>query len=241
MSGELAGDGAFRTTRWSVVAAAGRADTPSARDALEVLCRAYWYPLYLYVRRRGRSADEASDLVQGFFARLLERRDLAAADPERGRFRAFLRTALEHHLANERDRERALKRGGGARVLSLDLADAEGRLAAEPQDGRTPESAFDRTWALAVMERALARVAEEYQRAGRGPVFERLAPCLSGSTDLPYRELARQVDLTEGAFKVAVHRARTRFRDALRREVADTLRDPAEVDRELADLLAALS
>jgi len=231
----------FATTRWSVVAAAGRGDTPSARDALEQLCGSYWYPLYAFVRRRSTAPDDALDLTQGFFARLLEKRDLSRADRGRGRFRSFLLAALKHYLANQRDRERAEKRGGGAPVLSLDAASAEGRFQSEPADERTPEASFERTWALVVLERALDRVRDEYRRAGRGALFGALeARLIDAPGGRPYAELAAELDLTEGAFKVAVHRARRRFREELRREIAETLADPADVDDELRDLFEAL-
>ena len=233
-------DGHFRTTRWSVVLAAGRADSPSARDALETLCRSYWFPLYGYARRHAADRDAAHDLVQGFFARLLEKRDLADADRERGRFRAFLLTALKNYMANERDRAGAAKRGGGRVVLSLDVESAEGRLSIE-EDAAAPDAQFDRHWALVVMERVLESVREEYVRANRGELFERLTPCLTGDGDVPYRDLAQELEMTEAAFKVAVHRARKRFRECLRREVAETLSDPGEIEAELRDLVAALA
>lgn len=234
------GAGEFRTTRWSVVAAAGAGESASARDALETLCRAYWYPLYAYVRRRGHAAADAQDLVQGFFARFLEKRDVADADRERGRFRAFLLGALKHYLANEHDRASADKRGGGRAPLSLELGSAEGRFAVEPADDATPELAFDRHWASVLMERALERVRDDYLRSDRLELFERVARCLTGDREAPYARLAAELDLSEGAFKVAVHRARKRFREALRAEIADTLSDPGEVEAELSDLFAAL-
>jgi RNA polymerase sigma-70 factor (ECF subfamily) len=242
--GEVSGlgdaGGRFHTTHWSLVMAAGRADTPSAQDALEALCRSYWYPLYAYVRRRGHGAASAHDLVQGFFARLFEKRDLMDADRARGRFRSFLLASLQHFLANERERERAEKRGGGMTILSLDVESAEGRLAIEPEDARTPEDVFDRNWALVLLDRAMGRVRDDYERAGRGELFARLSRCLTGDGAVPYRDLASELEMSEAAFKVAVHRARKRFRECLRREIAETLADPGEVEDELGDLFRAL-
>ncbi len=220
--------------------AAGRADSPSARDALETLCQSYWYPLYAFVRRRGHSTAEAHDLVQGFFARLLEKHDLSTADRERGRFRSFLLASLKHFLANEWDRSNAQKRGGGKTILSLDVESADGKLAIEPEDSRTPENVFDRNWALVLMERVMDRVRDDYERANRHELFARLSRCLTGDSDVPYRDLATELDMTEAAFKVAVHRARKRFRECLRREIAETLADPEEVEGELRDLFEAL-
>jgi len=233
--------GQFHTTRWSMVQAAGSGDTPSAQDALAVLCESYWYPLYTYLRKRGSSANEAADLTQGFFARLLDKRDLAAADREKGRFRAFLLTALKHYVSNEAERARAEKRGGARAILSLDVEAAEGRFAIEPADERTPEDAFSRSWALVTMERAMERVRDDYLRADRLELFERLRQCMTDAQEAPYRELAEQLGMNESAFKVAVHRVRKRFRECLRREIAETLSDAGEVEAELQDLFEALS
>ncbi len=232
--------GQFRTTRWSVVQAAGRNDSPSAAEALSVLCESYWYPLYSYLRRRGTKAEEAADLTQGFFARLLDKHDLADADREKGRFRAFLLTALKHYVSNEADRERAEKRGGRQTILSLDVEAAEGRFAIEPADERTPEDEFSRNWAMITMERAMERVREDYRRSNRMELFERLAPCMTHAQETTYRTLAEELDMNETAFKVAVHRVRKRFRECLRREIAETLTDAGEIEEELRDLFEAL-
>jgi RNA polymerase sigma-70 factor (ECF subfamily) len=237
----MTGDGGFHTTRWSVVLAAGKSDTPSARDALARLCEAYWYPLYAYVRRRGHDAEAAHDLTQGFFAKLLERRDLASVEEGRGRFRAYLLTAMKHHLANERDRARAQKRGGGVAPLSLDLADAEGRYGLEPGTDETPERAFERSWANTVVERAHAGLAADYADRGRASLFDALGPALAGEDVASYGEIATELGLTEGAVKIAAHRLRSRFRERLRREVAETLSQPGEVKDELLELRRALS
>lgn len=239
-TGELgpAGDPRFLTTRWSLVRSAAEGGE-AARRSLEELCHAYWYPLYAYLRRRGERRASSEDLVQAFFALLLERGDLAAVDPARGRFRAWLLTALKHFAANERERERAEKRGGGRRLLSIDWDAAEARWAAEPATLRTPEREFDRAWALATLERAAERLREEYERRGKADLFEALRPELtSGSGD---REaLAARLGLTAGALKVAVHRLRQRFGEALRAEIGETLESAEEVDAELAELLEAL-
>ena len=232
--------GQFRTTRWSMVQAAGRGDTQSSANALAELCESYWYPLYTYLRQRGNNASEAADLTQGFFARLLDKSDLAAADREKGRFRAFMLTALKHFVANEVDRERAEKRGGTRTILSLDVEAAEGRFAIEPCDERTPEDVFSRNWAMVTMERAMDRVREDYQRADRMELFDRLSRCMVAAQDAPYRQLADELDMNESAFKVAVHRIRKRFRECQRREVAETLSDANEVEEELRDLFEAL-
>lgn len=242
----------FFTTRWSVVAAAGRglAGQPppaDARAALQELCSAYWPPLYAYARRAGAAPGDAADQVQDFFARLLEKGDLAAADPARGRFRAWLLAAFRHHAANLRDRERAAKRGGGRRALplpgglALDADKAESRYAPEPSHARTPEREFERRWALQVLERALERLAAEQARAGRAQAFARLRPYLSpGGDEAPYAQVAAELGRSEGALKVAVHRLRRRYGELLRAEVAGTLDDPREVQAELAALMEAL-
>jgi RNA polymerase sigma-70 factor (ECF subfamily) len=232
----------FPTTCWSRVARAGDPDDPEARAAMEGLCRDYWYPLYAFARRRGLGPEDAADLVQGFLADLIERRDLADADPDRGRFRAFLRAACSHHLAHRRDRDRALKRGGGRRPIPLDLVEAEGRYGREPVHELTAERLFERRWALSLLEHVLARLEDEAARSGKGELFARLRPMLEGDDRAEsYRTVGAALGLGEGAVKVAAHRLRGRYRQLLREEVARTVADPAEVDAELADLLAALA
>ena len=205
----------FATTRWSRVVAAGRDDSVEAHAALAELCEAYWYPLYTLLRRRGHDAQDALDLTQGFFARLLEKRDLGGADAERGRFRAYLSGALLNYVRNARREERAAKRGGDAQVLSLDLEDAEGRYRLEAADTRTPERAYDRAWALVLIDRALAALGESYRASGKGELFDALRSTLTGDATRPYAELAAELGLKEGALKVAVHRLRKRFRAEL--------------------------
>ena len=237
----------FLTTRWSVVAAAGRGQPgstapPDVRAALSELCAAYWPPLYAFARRRGSAPDEAADLVQDFFARLLEKGDLAAADPQRGRFRAWLLTAFKHHASNVRDRARAAKRGGGKAPLSLDASDAEQRFGPQLADPRTPEAEFERRWALLVLDRALARLAAEQQRAGKTRELDELRPFLvAGEEGAPYAQIAERLGRSEGAVKVAVHRLRRRYGELLREEVAGTLADPQAVEEEIAALMAALA
>ena len=237
----------FCTTRWSVVAAAGRpAASPrqaqDARAALAELCAAYWPPLYAYARRAGAGPHDAADLVQGFFARLLEKGDLSAADPARGRFRAWLVVAFRNFSSNARDRERALKRGGGRAPLRIDADAAETLYAPEPADTRTPDLEFERRWALTVLARALERLAAEQARAGKQAEFEALRPWLVGRGDEGgYARLAEVLGRNAGALKVAVHRLRRRYGELLREEVAGTLADPREVAEELAALMAALA
>lgn len=231
----------FLTTRWSVVAAAGKPDTPTARAALSELCSIYWYPLYAYVRRRGNSQDDAQDLTQAFFARLLEKNVVLAADPTRGRFRAFLLGSLKNFLANEWDREHAQKRGGGATPLSLDFEFADERFAAEPASPLTPEMEYERNWALAVLERALARLEAEYSRRGKQALFATLKPALVAADDEASRaDMARQLGMTEGSVKVALHRMRAAFRESLRSEISDTVGTERDLDDELRNLIEAL-
>jgi RNA polymerase sigma-70 factor (ECF subfamily) len=232
----------FPTTCWSRVAQASDPSNPEASIALEGLCRDYWYPLYAFVRRRGFGPDDAGDLVQGFLADFLERRDLADADRQRGRFRSFLRTACAHFLAHERARERALKRGGGRRLISIDLPAAEGRYGREPSHELTAERLFERRWALDLLGHVLARLEGESIDSGKGRLFAHLRPTLEGDPRAAsYRDVGAALGLSEGAVKVAAHRLRARYRDLLREEVARTVVDPAEVDAELSDLIGALA
>ena len=231
----------FATTRWSQVLAAGQVQTRDSREALSRLCESYWYPLYAYVRRWGYDAEQAQDLTQEFFARLLEKHYLRAADPSRGRFRSFLLAALKHFLANERDRAGAVKRGGRAMVVSLEMENAEGRYSFEPPDSETPETIYERRWALTLLERTLARLAGEFQATGRQALFGRLEGHLTGDQDaLPYGDLAAELGMSEGAVKVTVHRLRRRFGTLLREEIGETVSTPAEVDDEIRELFRAI-
>ncbi len=232
----------FATTHWTMVLAAGRNDTTRARHALAQLCQIYWYPLYAYVRRRGYKAQDTQDLTQEFFARFLERDALAGADPARGRFRSFILTAMNHFLATEWEKARTKKRGGGAEIISLDLAAAEKRYDLEPADLATPDKAFDHQWALALLNLVLNRLEDDYQRDGKIELFTSLKQTLMGSRESqPYRELAASVGMNEGALKVAVHRLRRRYRDLLQAEIAHTVTSTAEAGDELLHLFAVLT
>jgi RNA polymerase sigma factor (sigma-70 family) len=232
----------FVTTHWSLVLAARRSDSTQASAALASLCRIYWYPLYAYVRRRGYSVEDAQDLTQEFFARLLEQRWLGQADRTRGRFRTFLLSAMSHFLANEWDKARAQKRGGAVQLVPLQFDAAETRYGKEPTDPFTPEQAYERRWAVTLLEAVLQRLQKECVAEGKAELFEALKPCLVGERDSqPYVSLATRLRLSEGAVKVAVHRLRQRFRQLLRDEIANTVATPAEVDEEMHHLFAVLA
>jgi len=220
------------------VLAAGRGES---RPALEDLCRGYWYPLYAFARRRGESHDGAADLVQGFFAQLLERGDLADVAPDKGRFRSFLLASLSHHMSGERDRERALKRGGGHETLRIDFADADTRFASEPAHEESPEKLFTRNWALELIARAFDVLAAEQSTADQRRWFEALRSELQGSSDERHAAIAERLGANEGAVRTAAHRLRKRWRELLRAEVAGTVADPADVDDEIRGLFAALA
>ena len=232
--------GGFAQTRWSMVLAAG-GEGAQAGEALERLCATYWYPLYAFVRRQGKSAHDAQDLTQGFFARLLEKKDLAAVDRAKGKFRSFLLAAIQHYLANEWDRAHTQKRGGGVTLLSIDDAEAERRYHEEPAEQITAEQLFDRRWALTLLDQVLKRLGDEMQREGKAAQFDALKFCLTGECGAAYEEIARRLGTTEGALKVAVHRLRDRYRALLRAEIAETVGSEAEVDEELRQLFSALS
>lgn len=239
-SNAAAGSRRFGTTHWSIVLAAQSPDLPESREALENLCRCYWYPLYAFVRRRGHPAHEAQDLTQEFFATLLEKDYLEAADRERGRFRTFLLTAVSRFLSKQLDRSRAAKRGGGKKVLSIDISSGEERYHREPADTWTAERLFERRWALTLLESVLARLAERYVAEGKADLFERLRDYITGDSSASYADTAAAAGMTEGAVKVAVHRLRRRYRDMLRQEIAATVGSPDEVDDELERLFEAL-
>lgn len=232
--------GAFATTRWSIVLSAGRDGTPAARRALAQLCETYWPPLYAYLRRMDCSPQDAEDTVQGFFARLLETGDLADVDPVRGRFRSFLLVSLKHFLSNERDRARTVKRGGRRVIESLDVQTAESRFAREPAQNRTPESLFEREWALTLLDRVQHRLAAEQVARGKSERFAVLSPHLTGDAAEHYTDAATRLGMTENAVKVAVHRLRQRFGELLREEIAETVATPEEVDDEVNTLFEAL-
>ena len=230
----------FATTQWSIVLAAGHDSQPDSEAALAKLCGTYWFPLYCHVRRRGHDADDAQDLTQDFFATLLEKESLRAADPHRGRFRSFLLASMNHFLANQRRRQLAQKRGGGRAPLPLDFPSAESRLSREPSHDLTPEKAYERRWAMTLLERGLSNLRQEYVDGGKAALFDRLSVFLAGDRGPAHREIAVELDMTEGAVRVAVHRLRGRCREHLRCEVAQTVAADQDVEDELRDLLAAV-
>lgn len=236
----LPGLSQFPTTRWTMVVAAGGPHRKEARSALAALCENYWYPLYAYLRRRGYAADQAQDLTQDFLIRMLEGRYLDRVDPEKGRFRSFLLTSLKFFAADEEDRQRAQKRGGGA-VVSLEFSSGEERYQREPAHDETPERIFERRWALAVLDRVVERLRSEFVQHSRPEHFERLKVFLLSQSGAPYAALAREMNTSEGALKVAIHRLRKRYRELFRQEIADTVADPAEVESELRFLSAVLT
>lgn len=232
--------GVFATTHWSIVLSARNGDSSEAFTALESLCRAYWRPVYAYVRRDGQRPADAQDLTQEFFRRFIEKDWIENLQHQRGKFRSFLLTFLKHFLSDERDRAGALKRGGGATLIALDDLEAEERYAQEPVNS-TPDQAFERRWAETVMERAVQRLRDEYREEGKGPLFELLKDSQPGErAEGGYAELGVQLGMSEGAVKSAVHRLRLRHRDLLRAEIASTIGDLSEVDDEIRHLITVL-
>jgi RNA polymerase sigma factor (sigma-70 family) len=242
-SGPAPAQGArFATTCWSVIAAAQDPASPAAHQALSALCSAYWYPLYAYVRRQGHTPHEAEDLTQEFFTRLVEKDFLAGVDPALGKFRSFLLAACSHFLANQRDRERAWKRGGRCSIISLNFAGAEARYGTEPSHGLTPEKLFARRWSLTLLEHVLGRLREDYAAKNKGTLFDRLRICLLGDKEVvPYARVSRELGMTPGAVRVAVHRLRQQFRELLREEIGRTVENPDHIEDEIRDLFAALA
>jgi len=231
----------FVTTHWSVVLAAGGRDTTHARTALAKLCQTYWYPLYAYIRWRGSSPEDAQDLTQDFFARLLERNRFANVTREKGQFRSYLLTALNHFLVDEWKRAKALKRGG-LQVISLDAASAETRFRHEPVETANAETIFEQNWALALLEEVFQQLRTEFESGGKGELFEQLKFCLTGERSaVPYAELSARLDISGAAVKVTVHRLRQRYRELLRAEVANTVGSPEEVEEELRYLFRVLA
>jgi RNA polymerase sigma factor (sigma-70 family) len=221
---------------------AGTTDSPAAKQALETLCTTYWYPLYAYVRRQGHGPHDAQDLTQAFFERLLERNFLAQVQREKGRFRSFLLASLKHFLANEWDRERALKRGGGRKLIALDDDSAEGRYKLEPKDDLSADRIYERRWALTLLDKVLGNLRAEYENAGKAEVFEILKEYLSARrTSVSYAHAAQKLGMNEGAVKVAVHRLRKRYRELLRAEIAHTVATASEIEAEIRYLFAVLS
>ena len=230
----------FNTTLWSVVLAA-RGESPQAQEALEKLCRVYWYPLYAFVRRQGHSPEDAEDIIQGFFARLLQRKDLETVQRERGRFRSYLLVSLKHFLINEQYRARTEKRGGGRPLIPLDEVQAEKKFGQEPADKSTPEKIFERRWAMALLDKVLERLGKEYEETGRVRLFESLRCFLSDEpAEQPQTQIGAQLGLSAGAVKQAVRRLRQRYRELLHEEVANTVATAADIDDEVRHLVAAL-
>lgn len=232
----------FAPTRWTMVLSAGDPTSPRAASALNALCRAYWYPLYAFIRRQGYAPADAQDLTQEFFARLLAQNWVARADRRKGRFRSFLLMAMKRFLAKEYDRSHTVKRGGRIRLVRLPVETAETSYSREPVDGATPEQVFERQWALAILKSVLNRLRQAYAQEQKSDWFETLEPCLVGSRESqPYADLAAKLRTTEGAVKVAVFRLRKRYRECLKEEIAQTVASAAEVDAELRHLFRVLA
>jgi RNA polymerase sigma factor (sigma-70 family) len=232
----------FAPTRWSVVLGAARGDSTHARESLEHLCRNYWPPIYAFVRRQGHSPHDAQDLTQEFFARLLEKHWLADVQQSKGRFRSFLLASVKHFLANEWDKARAQKRGGGQTLIPIDTNSIETSIGVEPASALTAEKLFDRRWALTLLDHVLHRLGEEFTNDGKGALFEQLKPTLTeASRSVPYAEIATKLSMSEGAVKVTVHRLRQRYRELVREEIAATVASRAEVEDEIRNLFAALA
>jgi RNA polymerase sigma-70 factor (ECF subfamily) len=232
----------FDQTRWSVVLSAQRDDTIAANEAMAILCQTYWYPLYAYVRRKGKSPQEAEDLTQEFFARMIEKRYLDIADQERGKFRSFLLCSFKYFLANEYDKSQALKRGGGMQVVSIDQTEAEDRYTLEPVDSLTPDKLYQRRWAMMMIEQTLESLRSDMEAANKLELFEALKGSLTMSgCQKPYTELSEQLGMSVSAIKVTVHRMRKQYRAQLREYIAQTVQSPDEVDEEIAHLFSVFS
>jgi RNA polymerase sigma-70 factor (ECF subfamily) len=235
-----AGPVRFPTTTWTMVSAAG-GRSPDAAEALRRLCSLYWPPVYAFIRRKGYGREDAEDLTQAFFTRVLEHGVLAQAQRERGKFRSLVLASVTHFLANERDRSQTLKRGGGCTILSLDFDSAEHKYHLEPADELTPETLFERQWAMSLLDSVLARLCDEYARRGQAREFDVLKAFLTGDEERgAYHEIAALLSTSEGAIRTAVHRLRRRYADLVREAIAETVADRDEVDAEIRFLLAAL-
>lgn len=232
----------FATTHWTVVLAAGKRSTPQADEAVEQLCKTYWFPLYAYVRRRGCTKEDAEDLTQAFFARFLAKNYLAGLSAEHGRFRAFLLASLKHFLINDWKKSRRLKRGGGETLLSLDWQTADTKFQVASTAEPSPDKAFDREWALALLARVIERLQKECEADGKGKLFEQLKIFLTaGKDESAQGKVAKSLGMEEVTVRVAVHRLRKRYRQLLREEISQTLSDAADVDEEMRALFAAFS
>ena len=238
----MPGNSEFRTTSWSLIVAASSSPTADSRQALATLCQTYWNPVYAFIRRNGHDPDSTQDLTQEFFSRLIEKNYLEDADRRRGRFRSFLLASVKHFLANEWDRSRALKRGGGRTPVSIDAIEAERWYAPAGVADITPERLFERRWALSLLERVIERLRSEYAAAGKAEQFAMLERFLNQESDEEhYDELAARMGLSSGALRMAVHRMRRKYRTFLRAEIAETVEKPEEIDEEIRFLLTTLS
>lgn len=235
-------DAEFATTHWSIVIAAGEQHRGDRQTALSKLCQTYWMPLYAYARRRVSDSHQAQDLTQAFFERLLEKNYVGDADPERGRFRAFLITAFKHFLSKERDRARALKRGGGQLIISLDFESVEARVSDQASEDLTPDQVFERQWAITLLDRVLVRLEREQERAGKGSQFQLLKNSIIRPTDgAPYADVASELGVTASAARMAASRLRNRYRELLRAEIAQTVGNKEDIDDEIQHLFAIFS
>ena len=232
----------FATTQWSIVRAVNHENTAAANSALQELCQTYWYPLYTYVRRQGNDANTAADLTQAFFADLLQRDDLKNVDPSLGKFRSFLLTALKHFMINQWDKAQAQKRGGGKAPLSLDFGEADNRYRLEPSHAQTPDLIYQKQWAKTLLERVSKTLRSDFSNRGKGHQFDKLKKFLAGkNSDETLGEAADQLEMSEVAVKVAVHRMRQRFGEILRAEIENTVSTPEEVDSEIQQLFDVFS
>jgi RNA polymerase sigma-70 factor (ECF subfamily) len=231
----------FHTTRWTLIQSAALNPTTDSRQALEMLCQTYWQPVYAFIRRNGYDPDESQDLTQDFFAVLIKKNYLVTADPKRGRFRSFLLTSVKHFLANEWNRAHALKRGGHQVPVSIDAVEAERWYAPETVEDTTPETVFERRWALSLLERVIVKLRAEYDSAGKTDLFENLSVFLNQDyDDAHYQKLAVSTGMSAGALRMAVYRLRRRYRLLLRAEIAETVSMRAEIDEEIHFLMSAL-
>ena len=236
------GAASFHTTRWTIVMRAAQSQAQGGQSALAELCRLYWYPLYIFARRRGHSPDDAQDLTQGFFLHLLEHRALTGLDRLKGKFRSFLLASFQNHLSDAVDRTHRLKRGGDKKFVQLDAEDAEERYRGEPVEFLTAEKIFDARWAMTVLGEALKRLRQEYATAGKTSTFEALKVFLDPDNSAPpsYEEMASRLELSIGGVKTLIHRLRKRYTALLREEVGRTVSDAAEIDEEIHALCDAL-
>jgi RNA polymerase sigma-70 factor (ECF subfamily) len=234
-------DARFATTHWSVVLAAGSPDSSHYQEAMETLCRAYWFPLYAYLRRLGNDKHRAEDQTQAFFAQMLEKESLKKANPARGKFRTFLLSSIKNFLSDEWDRKKALKRGGNKQVLPLEIADAETRYISERSADISAEKQFERSWALTILQKAFTQLESEYRNANRTQLFDYLKEHLTGQQHCtPYSQVAVTLGMTEVAVKAAAHRLRQRYRELVRTEITHTVSLPGQVDEEVKELFSAL-